>query len=188
MNACGKKNPEIQNVLGVPFFIQFVKKVIRSFKSTVHEERGFSDRKPFSDHSPGTYDKNIFNHWIHWVFFAIIFGIFSCDRFNYLIIEERVSEFFEFFGENDESFETFFEVSEWFFHNNKHAIISNEFLDENCIHGFVVTRRVEFRNRFDVEYFRCALLDIQRDFFDNLLAWFSVTRLGTRLHWEDRFE
>lgn len=74
MKACGKKKParvkketncqamqrkeefepEIQKTLGVPFSIQLLRKVIRSLRSVVHEERGFRDRKPLSAHRSGT--------------------------------------------------------------------------------------------------------------------------------------
>jgi len=46
--ACGKKKPEIQNTIGVPFSYQFTKKLIRSFKSSIQEASGFIDKKPIA--------------------------------------------------------------------------------------------------------------------------------------------
>jgi hypothetical protein len=53
-NAWGKKKPEIQNTLGVPSFIQFVRKVILSLASWIQDASGFKERKPFSYQLLGT--------------------------------------------------------------------------------------------------------------------------------------
>jgi len=53
-NACGKKNPENQKTFGVPPSIHLVKNEILSYKSTIHDERGFNDKNPFSAHIYGT--------------------------------------------------------------------------------------------------------------------------------------
>lgn len=50
--------PEIQKHFGVPLSIQSCRKLIRLFKSSVHDARGFIERKPFWSHSLGTWLSN----------------------------------------------------------------------------------------------------------------------------------
>lgn len=54
MNACGKKNPEIQKTLGVPPSIQRCRKLTRSVRSCVHDPNGLRDKNPTSAHTLGT--------------------------------------------------------------------------------------------------------------------------------------
>lgn len=106
--------------------------------------------------------------------FSLAISLFELFGRTYLIVEEGIGEFLEFFGEHNETLEAFLKIAKRFLHNHEHAIVSNEFLHEDGVHRFVVAGRIQFRNRFDVEYVWRALLDIQRDIFDDLLAGFAI--------------
>ena len=54
MKAYGKKNPDIQNTLGVPFLTQPLKNTTLSIRSYVQLARGFKLKNPFSAHNTGT--------------------------------------------------------------------------------------------------------------------------------------
>ena len=58
INACGKKNPDIQNTSGVPFSIQLFKKLILSVRSCTQEFNSFRDKNPLSAHIAGTWLSN----------------------------------------------------------------------------------------------------------------------------------
>ena len=53
MKANGKENPDIQKVFGAPLSIQFYKKAILSFKSTIQVANGFNELKAL-DQTLGT--------------------------------------------------------------------------------------------------------------------------------------
>ena len=54
-NACGKNNPLIQNIEGVPYSIHVAKKFTRKINSSIHEPNGFKERKPFEAQSLATW-------------------------------------------------------------------------------------------------------------------------------------
>ena len=53
IKANGKEKPDIQKLLGAPLSIQFCKKDILSFKSTIHVAKGFNELKAL-DQADGT--------------------------------------------------------------------------------------------------------------------------------------